>query len=77
MYKRQIFEEEFRGDELEWDLATETQRISVLFDDIPWPRERLEGIVATISRLEEAAGIDHLIGLCVRQMAGPDVSCER
>ena len=57
---------EFHGNELEWDLATETRRISALFDDIPWPRERLEGIVRAVANLEQQSRIDTLIRLCVR-----------
>ena len=57
---------EFHGNELEWDLATETRRISALFDDIPWPRERLEGIVRTVANLEQQSRIDTLVRLCVR-----------
>lgn len=57
---------EFHGNELEWDLATETRRISALFDDIPWPRERLEGIVRAVAHLEQESTIDTLIRLCVR-----------
>ena len=57
---------EFHGNELEWDLATETRRISALFDDLPWPRERLEGIVRAVGTLEQQSRIDTLIRLCVR-----------
>jgi 2-methylcitrate dehydratase PrpD len=58
--------DQLRGDELEWDLATETRRISALFDQMPWPREKLDGIVGTVSRLEDEARVDPLIRLCVR-----------
>jgi hypothetical protein len=57
---------EFHGNELEWDLATETRRISALFDGIPWPRERLEDIVRAVANLEQQSRIDNLIRLCVR-----------
>jgi hypothetical protein len=60
------YQDQLRGDELEWDLATETRRISALFDDMPWPKEKLEGIVQTVSRLEEESRIGPLIRLCVR-----------
>ena len=62
-----VYQGEFRGDELEWDLATEVQRIQGLFDGMAWPRERLEGIVEAVSRLEEAGDLTHLVNLCVRQ----------
>ena len=58
------FVEEFHGDELKWGLATETRRISALFDDIPWPRQRLDGIVQTAASLEEHDSVDPLIRQC-------------
>jgi hypothetical protein len=61
------YPDEFRGDELGWNLAAEIRRISSLFDDLPWPRDQLEGIVQRVSRLEEEARVDSLIRLCVRQ----------
>jgi 2-methylcitrate dehydratase PrpD len=61
------YRDEFQGHELEWDLATEIQRLSPLFDGLPWPRSQLDSLVQTVSRLEEAAHIDALIRLCVRQ----------
>ncbi len=57
--------DEFNGDELKWDLATETRRISALFDDIPWPRQRLDAIVQAVSGLEGHASVDSLIRQCV------------
>ena len=57
--------DEFNGDELKWDLATETRRISALFDDIPWPRQRLDGIVHTVASLEEHDSVDPLIRQCI------------
>ena len=57
--------DEFNGDELKWDLATETSRISALFDDIPWPRQRLDGIVQAVGSLEEHDSVDPLIRLCI------------
>ena len=62
-----VYQGELRGDELEWDLATETQRISELFDAMPWPRDRLDSIVHTVSRLEEETTVDNLVRLCVRR----------
>ena len=61
-----VYQGEFQGDELEWDLATETQRMKVLFDEIPWPKQKLNDIVTVVSGLEEADGVNHLIQLCVR-----------
>ena len=52
--------DEFNGEELKWDLATETRRISELFDDIPWPRQSLDAIVETVSGLEGHASVDYI-----------------
>ena len=62
-----IYQGEYQGDELEWDFPTETQRISALFDDIPWPKDQLESIVKTVAELEEEPRVDSLINLCVRR----------
>jgi hypothetical protein len=56
----------YQGQELEWDLATEIRRISPLFGDIPFPTEKLQGIVDTVSRIEQEPSIDQMIALCVR-----------
>ncbi len=60
------YQGEFRGDELEWDMATETRRISELFGGLAWPRDRLEGIVQAVAHLEEDASMTALINLCVK-----------
>ena len=62
-----VYQGELRGDELEWDLATETRRISELFEAIGWPKDQLEGIAHTVSRLEEETTVDNLVRLCVRR----------
>ena len=62
-----VYQGELRGDELEWDLATETLRISELFDAMPWPRDQLNSIVHTVSRLEEETTMDNLVRLCIRR----------
>lgn len=61
------YQDEFKGDELEWDLATETWRISDLFDDIPWPRRQLDGIVELVSGLETQSQVDPLLELCAHR----------
>jgi len=58
-------EGEFRGDELEWDLATETRRIRELFSDIDFSADRLESIVHAVTQLDTQPRIDPLIRLCV------------
>ncbi|MDA1128018.1 MAG: MmgE/PrpD family protein [Chloroflexi bacterium] len=59
------FHDEFTGNELKWDLATETERISALFGDLPWPRAQLDGLVSTVTRLDQEPSIAGLIGTCV------------
>ena len=57
---------EYRGNELEWNLATELRRVRPLFDDMPWPREKLESVSEMVSGLEIEQRMDHLIAQCVR-----------
>ena len=59
------FHNELTGNELKWDLATETERISALFDDLPWPRAQLDNLVSTVSDLDREPSIASLIGTCV------------
>ncbi|MCH7606222.1 MAG: MmgE/PrpD family protein, partial [Chloroflexi bacterium] len=66
MHDGTTYQGEYTGNELEWDLATETNRISAIFDDMNWPRQQLEAIVDTVSRLDEQPRVDELIQLCVR-----------
>jgi 2-methylcitrate dehydratase PrpD len=61
------YQGEYQGQELEWDLATETQRISALFGDLDWPNEKLNGITQTVANLEREPRIDPLIQLCIRE----------
>ncbi len=60
------YQGEYQGNELEWDLATETQRVTALFNDMNWPAHKLQGIVEAVSTFEEAHRVDQLIQLCVR-----------
>ncbi len=60
------YQGEYRGNELEWNLATETRRLRALFDTLPWPREKLESISQIVTGLEIEQRIDHLIALCVK-----------
>ena len=59
------FHDELTGDELKWDLATETSKISALFDDLPWPRAQLDRLVATVADLDQEPSIAGLISTCV------------
>ena len=59
------YEGEYQGRELEWDLDTESRRISALFENMTWPAEKLNALVETVSRLDEQPNVAGLIGLCV------------
>jgi 2-methylcitrate dehydratase PrpD len=69
-----IYQGEFRGNELEWDLATESRRISDLFPNMAWSNERLERIVETVTRLDEEFQVDPLIRLCVAESSAPPIT---
>ncbi len=56
---------EFGGDELKWDMATETRRIRELFGGMSWPIDRLESIVDGVAGLEGQANVKALIQSCV------------
>ena len=59
------YQGEYQGQELEWDLDTETRRVTALFPDIDWPDGKLHGIAQTVATLEEQPNVTHLISLCV------------
>lgn len=59
------YSDELTGDELKWDLATETERISALFGDMPWPRSQLDSLVSTVAGLDQESSITGLVGTCV------------
>ena len=61
------YQGEYQGNEMEWGLDTETNRISEWFPDMPWPGQQLQAIVDTVSTLEDLPRINPLIQLCVRQ----------
>jgi hypothetical protein len=60
------YQGEYHGQELEWDLATETGRIRALFAYMRWPGDKLDGIVRTVASFEYEATVDGLVSLCVR-----------
>ena len=67
MHGGTVYQGEFRGNELEWDLNTETRRIREVFPNMRWSGDRLESIVQTVTRLEDELRIDPLVRLCVVQ----------
>ena len=61
-----IYEGEYKGNELEWDLAMETRRISELFNDLRFDSQKLNALVETITGLETEENIESVIDLCIR-----------
>ena len=59
------FHDELNGNELKWDLATETERISELFGGMSWPRAQLDSLVSTVANLDGEPSIESLIKTCV------------
>ena len=60
------YEGEYTGTELEWGLETEISRLEALFQEMDWPREKLDALVQTVSALDEQPSVDPMIQLCVR-----------
>ncbi len=58
------YQGEYQGQELEWDLDTETRRIAALFPDIDWPGEKLAAIAETVAALEDQPNLNALVSLC-------------
>ena len=59
------FTDEFNGDELKWDFATEIACVSQLFPQMDWPTAKLEGLVSAVSGIETAPDVAGLVGCCV------------
>ena len=57
--------DELCGDELEWDFATETARLSSLFPEMDWPTAKLDALVAAVAGIEAAPDVAALVGCCV------------
>ena len=64
------YQGEMAGDELEWDLATETRRIREVFPDLPLPMAQLEELVTTVTGLDQLERIDSLPRLTVSPSSG-------
>ena len=61
-----VYQGEYKGEELEWDLSTETSRISDIFANIDWPIDNLNSVVQIVTTLEDEENIGRLISNCVR-----------
>ena len=57
--------DEFNGDELKWDFATETTRINEVFPQMDWPIAKLNALVSAVSGIEDAADVGGLISACI------------
>jgi len=60
-----LIEGEFEPKALEWDFETELKNLRPVFDLIDWPRDKLEGIVEAVSKLEVLPSVRPLLALCV------------
>ena len=59
------FADEFTGDELKLDFATETDQVARLFPQMDWPRSKLDGLVSAVSAIDSAPDVGALIAACV------------
>ncbi len=59
------FADEFSGDELKWDFATEAARISQVFPQMDWPIAKLEGLVTAVAAIDSAPDVTALLSCCV------------
>ena len=59
------YHDEFTGNELKLDLATETSVVRTLFSQLPWPRAQLDRLVSTVTTLDKETDIAGLIQSCV------------
>jgi 2-methylcitrate dehydratase PrpD len=56
-----VYRGEYQGNELEWGLDTEVERLRPLFRQINWPADKLEATVAAVRDVHSAADINDLI----------------
>ena len=56
-----VYRGEYQGNELEWGLDTEVERLRPLFPQISWPADKLEATVAAVRDVPSAADVSDLI----------------
>ena len=61
-----LYQGEYKGEELEWDFATETSRLGSFFGEIDWPIDKLNGLTVITGDLQGEENLSNLIGHCVR-----------
>ena len=61
----EVVSDEFTGDELKWEFATTSDRISQLFPEMEWPADKLDGLVSAVSGIDKAPDISGVIANCV------------
>ncbi len=59
------YQGQYTGDELKYDLATETRRIREVFPHLPAPASQLEELSSCVAELQGADTIEPLVQLCV------------
>ena len=57
--------DEFDGNELKWDLATVTSRLTGLFPQMDWPTNKLNGLVSAANTIDSAPAVAALVDACV------------
>jgi len=60
-----LIEGEFDPKALEWDFETELKNLRPIFDLVDWPRDKLEGVVESVAKLENLPSVKPLLALCV------------
>ena len=56
-----VYRGEYQGNELEWSLDTEVERLQPLFPQINWPADKLEAIVAGVRGIADAPDCNTLV----------------
>lgn len=61
-----VYQGEYQGNELEWGLDTEVERLQPLFPQVQWPADKLEAVVAATRDMPGAADIEQLLAAATR-----------
>jgi hypothetical protein len=56
-----VYQGQYEGNELEWGLETEVERLRPLFRQIDWPHDKLEAVVAAVRAMPNAGNANELI----------------
>ena len=56
-----VYQGEYQGNELEWGLDTEVERLRPLFPQISWPDAKLEAVVDAVRGIPDAPDAGRLV----------------